>query len=135
VPAGGLFGAIKNTYLIYECTGICACIQEQNADRYIQICTDGVSAYAHVLRIRNAYLHVFRIQIQADTCRYALDTGVHMHVIRTKIQADTCRYELPLRVHICIYLLVCGLNVFNIQTHMHRIQSIENWDTCRYMSI
>jgi hypothetical protein len=30
-------------------------------------------AYAHVLRNRNAYLNVFRIKIQTDTCRYALD--------------------------------------------------------------
>jgi hypothetical protein len=48
VPAVGLFGVIKNTDLIHECTGTCACIQEQNADRYIQICTDCVNAYSHV---------------------------------------------------------------------------------------
>ena len=78
VPAGGRSGAIKYNNLIHECTGICACIQDQNTDRYIQICTECKSAYVYVLSSRNAYLHVFRIKIQTDTCRYALDAWVHM---------------------------------------------------------
>ena len=94
-----------------EC--ICACIeqqkcisariQDQNTDRYMQICTGCMSAY--------------------------------VHVFRTKIQSDTCRYELPLRVHICMYLHVCGLNISDIQTHMHRIQSIGKRDTGTYKRI
>ena len=72
VPAGGLFGAKKNTDLIHESTGICACVQDKNTDRYKQICTECRSAYVHVFRIRSAYLHVFRIKIQTDTYRYEL---------------------------------------------------------------
>ena len=94
-----------------ECICVCikqqkcisARIQDQNTDRYMQICTGCMSAY--------------------------------VHVFRTKIQSDTCRYELPLRVHICMYLHVCGLNISDIQTHMHRIQSIGKRDTGTYKRI
>ena len=34
-----------------------------------------------------------------------------------------------------MYLHVCGLNISDIQTHMHRIQSIGNRDTGRYKHI
>jgi hypothetical protein len=81
--------------------------------KYILICTEQRRAYVHVLRNRNAYLNVFRI----------------------KIQTDTYRYELPLRVHNCMYLHVCGLNISDIQTHMHRIQSIGMRDTGTYRRI
>jgi hypothetical protein len=52
---------------------VSACMQVQNTDRYIQICTECRRAYVHVFRIRSAYLHVCRIKIQTDTYRYALN--------------------------------------------------------------
>ncbi len=108
VPAGGRSGAIKYNNLIHECTSICAGIQDQNTDRYIQICTECKSAYVHVLSSRNAYLHVFRIQIQTDTCRYALDAWVHicMYSIQkySQIHADMNSPWECISVCICTYV-------------------------------
>ena len=61
--------------------------------------------------------------------------SAYVHVFHTKIQSDACRYELLPRVHICMYLHVCGLNISDIQTHMHRIQSIGKRDTGTYKRI
>ena len=108
VPAGGRSGAIKYNNLIHECTGICACIQDQNTDRYIQICTECKSAYVYVLSSRNAYLHVFRIKIQTDTCRYALDAWVHMCMYSiqkySQIHADMNSSWECISVCICTYV-------------------------------
>ena len=94
--------------LIHESTGICACIQDKNTDRYKQICTECRSAYVHVFRIRSAYLHVFRIKIQTDTYRYALNAGVHIRMYSgqqyRQIHADMNSPHECISVCICLYV-------------------------------
>jgi hypothetical protein len=62
----------KKTDLMHKCICAClcmfSCIQDQNTDKYIQICTE----------CRSAYLHVCRIKIQTDTYRYAQNARVHI---------------------------------------------------------
>ena len=111
-----------------EC--IFACIQDQNTDRYIQICTE----------CRSAYLHVCRIKIQTDTYRYAQNAGVQICMYsgskyrQTRIHTDMHRMQEC--IFACIqdqnadrYIQICTecrsayLNVSRI-----KIQT----DTCRY---
>jgi hypothetical protein len=86
-------------------------------------------AYVHVLRIRNAYLYVFRINIQADTYKYAMDKAVHMSMYSEKQNTVGCRiianmHSLNECTSVCICMYVFFLNISYMHTHMHRIQLI-----------
>jgi hypothetical protein len=84
--AGGLFGTIKSTDLIHERTRICACIQDQNTDRCIQMCTECRTQECRCACIRDQKCISACIEdkIQADIYRYAPDKAVHMSMYSEK---------------------------------------------------